>query len=43
MRWIERRWRLPKGYYTRTDAMVMASSFAVTIIALLTAALIQTV
>ncbi|MBQ6079917.1 MAG: phosphatase PAP2 family protein [Muribaculaceae bacterium] len=43
MRWIERRWRLPKGYYTRTDAMVMASSFAVTVIALLTAALIQTV
>lgn len=43
MRWIERRWRLPKGYYTRTDAMVMASSFAVTIIALLTATLIQTV
>lgn len=43
MRWIQHRWRLPEGHYTRTDATVMASSFAVTIVALLTAALFQTI
>jgi undecaprenyl-diphosphatase len=43
MLWIERRWRLPKGYYTRTDAMVMASSFGVTVIGILIAAILQTV
>lgn len=41
MRWIQRRWRLPEGHYTRTDATLLASSFAVTIVALLTTALIQ--
>jgi undecaprenyl-diphosphatase len=41
MLWIERKWHIPKGYYTRTDAMTMASSFAVTVIALVTASLIQ--
>ena len=41
MLWIERKWRIPKGYYTRTDAMTMASSFAVTVIALMAASLIQ--
>ena len=43
MRWIQRRWHLPKGRYTRTDATVLASSLALTIVALLTAALLQTI
>ncbi len=41
MRWIERRWRLPKGHYTRPDAIVLASAFGVTVICLLVAALTQ--
>ena len=40
--WVQRRWHLPKGRYTRTDATVLASSLALTIVALLTAALLQT-
>ena len=43
MRWIQRRWHLPEGHYTRTDATIMASSLAITILALLTTALIQVV
>ena len=43
MRWLQRRWHLPEGHYTHTDATVLASSLAVTILALLTAALIQTI
>lgn len=42
MCWIQRRWHLPGGYYTRTDATIMFSSFVVTILSLLTASLIQT-
>ena len=41
MRWIQRRWHIPGGHYTRTDATVMASSIALTIISLLIAALTQ--
>ena len=41
MRWIQRRWHIPEGHYTRTDATVMASSIALTIISLLIAALTQ--
>lgn len=41
MRWIERRWHLPKGHYTQYDSSVMASALAVTVIGLLTASLIQ--
>lgn len=40
MSWIQHRWRLPRGHYTRPDATLMASSIAVTIIGLLTAALL---
>ena len=43
MRWIQRRWRLPNGHYTRTDATLLASSLVVTILALLTTALLQTI
>ena len=42
MRWIQRRWHIPEGYYTRSDATIVVSSFAVTLIAILTAALFQT-
>ena len=41
MRWIQYRWRLPQGHYTRTDATVIFSSVVVTVVGLLTAALIQ--
>ena len=41
MRWIQRRWHLPEGYYTRTDAMIMTSALVVTLVALITTALIQ--
>ena len=41
MRWIERRWRIPQGHYTRPDAIVMAASFGTTVIGLLIAALTQ--
>ena len=41
MRWVERRWRLPQGHYTRPDAIVMAASISVTVIGLLIAALTQ--
>ena len=42
MYWIQYRWRLPEGHYTRSDAVVMASAFAVTAVGLLVAALVQT-
>ena len=42
MCWIQYRWRLPEGHYTRSDAVVMASAFAVTAVGLLVAALVQT-
>ncbi len=42
MRWIQRRWRLPDGYYSRADANIMTNTVALTILILLTAALIQT-
>lgn len=41
MCWIQHRWHIPEGHYTRQDATVMASSLILTIIGLLTAALIQ--
>ena len=43
MRWIQHRWRLPQGHYTRTDATVIFSSVVVTVVGLLTAALIQAI
>ena len=41
MCWIQHRWRIPEGHYTRQDATVMASSLALTILGLITAALTQ--
>lgn len=40
MRWIERRWRLPEGHYTRTDARIMISALGVTLTGLVVAALL---
>ena len=42
MRWIQRRWYLPDGFYNRTDATIIASSFILTVVALLVAAFFQT-
>ena len=42
MRWIQRRWHLPEGHYSRPDAVVMASAFGITVIAIVIAALAQT-
>lgn len=41
MCWIQHRWHIPKGHYTRPDAIVMAASFGITVIGLLIAALTQ--
>lgn len=41
MRWMERRWRLPAGRYTRTDAVIIAAALTVTLVALLATALYQ--
>jgi len=43
MCWIQRRWNVPRGHYTGSDAAIMASSIALTILILLTIALIQVV
>lgn len=42
LRWIQRHWRIPAGHYTGTDAVVLASAIVVTLLGLITAALIQT-
>ena len=42
MRWLQRRDRLHEGHYTRSDAKLLASSVAVTVVLLLAAALVQT-
>ena len=41
MRWLQRRFNFPNGYYTRTDGVVMASAFTVTLIGLLITAGVQ--
>lgn len=43
MRWVQRRWHLPDGYYTRSDATIIASSLAVTVVGLLIAAFFQSI
>ena len=42
MRWLQRRFNISSGHYGRPDAVIVASSFAVTLIGLLTTALSQT-
>lgn len=42
MRWIERRWRISGGHYTRADEITMSTSVVITIVAIVTAALCQT-
>ncbi len=41
MGWIQRRWRLPRGYYTRNDAMVTVGAIGITLVAIVTAATFQ--
>ena len=41
MRWIEHRWRLPRGQYSRTDAAVMASALVITVMVLVITAICQ--
>jgi undecaprenyl-diphosphatase len=43
MRWIQHCWHFPAGYYTRSDASIMATSVVVTILTLLAVALFQTI
>ncbi|MBO4804355.1 MAG: phosphatase PAP2 family protein [Muribaculaceae bacterium] len=43
MRWIQRRWRLPVGHYSRPDATMLASALGITVIGLVIAALCQTI
>ena len=42
MRWLQRRFNVSSGHYGRPDAVIVASSFAFTLIGLLTTALSQT-
>ena len=41
MRWIERRWHLPRGHYTRSDAVMIASALGITVVGILVGALTQ--
>lgn len=41
MRWIQQRWRLSQGHYSRTDARVMVTAVALTVACIATAATIQ--
>ena len=41
MGWIQRHWRLPRGYYTRNDAMVTVGAIGITLVAIVTAAAFQ--
>lgn len=41
MRWIERRWHLPRGHYTRSDAVLIASALGITVVGILVGALTQ--
>ncbi len=39
--WIQRRWHLPQGHYTRNDALAVATALTITLLGILTAAAIQ--
>jgi undecaprenyl-diphosphatase len=41
MRWIQHRFNIPNGYYTRNSGIVMALAFAVTVVGLIIAATVQ--
>ncbi len=41
MRWIQHRFNIPNGYYTRNSGIVMALAFAVTVIGLVITATVQ--
>lgn len=40
MCWIQHRWHIPECFYTRSDALLLSVSLAITVVALLTASLI---
>ncbi len=41
MGWIQRRWRLPRGYYTRNDATTLVCAIGITLLAILVTATFQ--
>ena len=41
MGWIQRRWRLPRGFYTRNDATTLACAIGITLLAILVTATFQ--
>ena len=41
MSWIQRRWQVSSGHYTRTEGIILSSALVATIIGLLTASLTQ--
>ena len=43
MRWIQHRFRIPEGYYTRSDATMMITAVGVTVVGLIVAALVQSI
>lgn len=43
MRWIQHRFRIPEGHYTRSDATMMITAVGVTVVGLIVAALIQSI
>ncbi len=43
MRWIQHRFRIPEGHYTRSDATMMITAVGVTVVGLIVAALVQSI
>ncbi len=41
MRWIQHRYRLPSGYYTRTEATIISSSVVITVLSILIMSIVQ--
>ena len=41
MGWIERHWRIPRGFYTRNDATILVCAIGITLLAILAAATFQ--
>ena len=41
MGWIQRRWRLPRGFYTRNDATTLVCAIGITLLAILVTATFQ--
>lgn len=41
MGWVQRHWRLPRGFYTRNDATILVCAIGITLLAILAAATFQ--